>query len=97
MPKVQRSSYSASEKLQILQYAKNHGQRAAAQNFTIDHSMISRWEKQEETLKSAKGKNRRVGAGRKAKYPEAEASLKIWLIEFRKNGIAVTPKMVKLI
>ncbi|CAI2163975.1 15028_t:CDS:2, partial [Funneliformis geosporum] len=95
MPKVQRSSYSASEKLEILQYAKDHGQRAAARNFTIDHSMISRWEKQEEKLRSAKGKNRRVGAGRKAQYPEAEVSLKTWLIEFRKDGIAVTPKMVK--
>ncbi|CAI2188788.1 10617_t:CDS:2, partial [Funneliformis geosporum] len=52
-------------------------------------------EKQEEKLRSAKGKNRRIGAGRKAQYPEAEVSLKIWLIEFQKDGIAVTPKMVK--
>jgi len=96
MPKVQRSSYSASEKLKILQYAKLHGQRAAARNFTIDHSMISRWVKQEEKLKSARRKNRRVGSGRKAKYPEAEAHLKTWLLEFRKDGIAVTPKMVKV-
>ncbi|CAI2188495.1 2789_t:CDS:2, partial [Funneliformis geosporum] len=45
-------------------------------------------EKQEEKLRSAKGKNRRIGAGRKAQYPEAEVSLKIWLIEFQKDGIA---------
>ena len=96
MPKVQRSSYSASEKLKILLYAKERGQRAAARNFSIDHSMISRWEKHEDKLKSANGKNRRVGAGRKPQYPEAEASLKTWVIEFRKDGIAVTPKMVKI-
>ena len=96
MPKVQRSLYSASEKLKVLQYAKYHGQRAAARNFSIDHSMISRWEKQEDKLKSAKGKNRRIGAGRKAQYPEAETSLKMWLIEFRKDGIAVTSKMAKI-
>jgi len=95
MPKVQRSSYSASEKLEVLQYAKLHGLRAAARHFTIDHSMISRWQKKEEKLKSTRGKNRRVGARRKAHYPEAEASLKTWLLEFRKDGIAVTPKMVK--
>ncbi|GES78673.1 zinc finger protein 263 isoform X7 [Rhizophagus clarus] len=75
MPKVQRSSYSASEKLKILLYAKERRQRAAAWNFSIDHSMISR---------------------RKPQYSEAEASLKIWVIEFQKDGIAVTPKMVKI-
>ena len=56
MPKVQRSSYSASEKLKILQYAKERGQRAAARNFSIDHSMISRWEKWKDKLKTANGK-----------------------------------------
>jgi len=41
MLKVQRSSYSAFEKLEILQYVKLHGLRVAARHFTIDHSMIS--------------------------------------------------------
>uniref|UniRef100_U9UQ74 Uncharacterized protein n=1 Tax=Rhizophagus irregularis (strain DAOM 181602 / DAOM 197198 / MUCL 43194) TaxID=747089 RepID=U9UQ74_RHIID len=31
MPKIQSSSYSAIEKLRVLQYAKNHDQRATAQ------------------------------------------------------------------
>ena len=42
MPKIQRSSYSAAEKLKVLQYAKDHGTRVAARHFNIDHSMISR-------------------------------------------------------
>jgi hypothetical protein len=29
-------------------------------------------------------------------YPETETNLKMWLIEFWKNGIAITPKMIKL-
>ncbi|CAI2190496.1 18083_t:CDS:2, partial [Funneliformis geosporum] len=52
-------------------------------------------EKQEEKLRFAKGKYRCVGAERKEQYSEAEVSLKIWLIEFQKDGIAITPKMVK--
>ena len=96
MPKVQRSSYSASEKLKILQYAKERGQRAATRSFSIDHSMISHWEKWKDKFKTANGKNWHVGAGRKPQYPEAETNLKTWLIEFRKDGIAVTPKMVKI-
>ncbi|CAB4415039.1 unnamed protein product [Rhizophagus irregularis] len=52
-------------------------------------------QQQEEKLKSAKGKNRHIGAGRKARFPEAEESLKTWVLEFRMDGIAVTPNMVK--
>ena len=48
MPKIQRSSYSAAEKLEVLRYAKDHGTRVAARHFNIDHSMISRWGKIEE-------------------------------------------------
>lgn len=95
MSKIRRSSYSASEKLKILKYAKNHGQREAARHFSIDHSMISRWKNREDKLKSAKGESRRIGAGRKANYPEAEASLKNWLIELQNDGIAVTSKVAK--
>ena len=41
MPKIQRSFYSVSEKLEVLQYAKLYSLRAASRHFTIDHSMIS--------------------------------------------------------
>ncbi|CAG8459212.1 19739_t:CDS:2 [Rhizophagus irregularis] len=47
----------------------------------------------EEKLKSAKGKNRHIGAERKARFPEAEESLKTWVLEFRMDGIAVTLNM----
>jgi len=57
-----RSSYSAAEKLKVLQYAKDHGKRVAARHFNIDHSMISRWGKIEEKLKLAKGQNRCIGS-----------------------------------
>lgn len=98
MPKVKRSSYSVAEKLQVLQYAKQYGLRPAGRHFTIDHSMISRWQKQKEELELVKKrKRRRIGnnLGRKAQYSEAEADLKAWIVEFRQDGIAVTPKIVK--
>ena len=56
MPKVKRSSYSVAEKLQVLQYAKQYGLRPAGRHFTIDPSMISRWQKQEEELDLVKKK-----------------------------------------
>jgi len=79
--KVQYFSYSASKKLKILKYAKLYDLRAAVHYFTIDHSIISCWKKKEK-LKTAKGKNQRIGAERKAHYSEAETCLKTWLLEF---------------
>lgn len=80
MPKRQRCSYTAQEKLTIIQYAKNNSIRAAAQKYNIDHSQISRWCQKEEELASAQGKNKRVGAGKKPLYPKAEEKLKKWII-----------------
>ncbi|PKC05360.1 hypothetical protein RhiirA5_421012 [Rhizophagus irregularis] len=57
---------------------------------------IHLFSKQEEKLKSAKGKNRHIGAERKARFPEAEESLKTWVLEFRMDGIAVTLNMFLL-
>jgi hypothetical protein len=40
-------------------------------------------------------KSKRVGAGRKAFYPEAEKKLYTWIIEQRKRGLAVTYTTIK--
>ena len=40
-------------------------------------------------------KSKRVGAGRKAFYPEAEKKLYVWIIEQRKRGLAVTYATIK--
>ncbi|CAG8622067.1 3482_t:CDS:2, partial [Diversispora eburnea] len=45
MPKKQRCSYTAQEKLTIIQYAKNNGIRNVARKYNIDHSQISPEEK----------------------------------------------------
>jgi len=49
--------FSQMTKYSVLPSISKRGQRAAARNFSIDHSMISRWEKHEDKLKSANGKN----------------------------------------
>ena len=41
-------------------------------------------------------KSKRVGAGRKAFYPEAEKKLYTWIIEQRKRGLAVTYTTIKI-
>jgi hypothetical protein len=97
MSKTKRLSYSVAEKLKVLQYAEQNGFRAAERHFDIDHSMISRWHKNKEKFEAAKKKSRRIGEnlGRNAQYPEAEADLNAWILEYRQDGIAVTTKVAK--
>ncbi|CAG8733071.1 17722_t:CDS:1, partial [Acaulospora morrowiae] len=97
MSKTKRISYSVAEKLKVLQYAEQNGFRTAERHFDIDHSMISRWHKNKEKLEAAKKKSRRIGEnlGRNAQYPEAEADLNAWILEYRQDGIAVTTKVAK--
>ena len=95
MPKTNRSSYTAAEKIIIINYAKTHGVRSAGRHFTIDNSMISRWIKDASKFHHAAKKCRRVGSGAPAAYPAAEEALVKWVLEFRQNGLAVTMSMIK--
>ncbi|CAG8737589.1 5819_t:CDS:2, partial [Acaulospora morrowiae] len=67
-------------KKEIVDYARNHRNNQAAKHFDIDHGMTS----------EIKEKSKRVGSGRKALFPEAEKKLYTWIIQQRKEGLAVT-------
>ena len=52
--------------------------------------MVSRWVSASSKWTSeTKKKSRRVGSGRKALFPEAEKRLYTWIIQQRKQGLAV--------
>src|SRR5437763_765047 len=95
MPKINRSSYTAAEKIEIIAYANIHGVRSAGRHFTIDHSMISRCIKDTPKFHNASKKCRRVGSGAPAAYPAVEEALVKWILKFRQNGLAVTINMIK--
>ena len=89
--KRNRNSYTIEQKKEVVTYAKQHGRNKAARNFNLDSSMVGRWVKASEGWITEINQNsKRVGAGRKAFYPEAEKRLCKWLIEQRKQGLAVT-------
>jgi molybdopterin-guanine dinucleotide biosynthesis protein A len=61
-----------------------------AEQFDIHRSMVGRWVKASLTWNvETNGKSKRVGSGRKAFFPEAEKRLYDWIIEQRKQGLAV--------
>src|SRR2546429_7626430 len=55
-----------------------------------NHGMVSRWVSASSKWTSeTKKKSKRVGSGRKALFPEAEKRLYTWIIQQRKQGLAV--------
>ncbi|CAI9739892.1 transposable element with KRAB [Octopus vulgaris] len=92
---AKRSSYKISYKLRVLDYAKEHGNRAAARVFgpPPTEKMIRVWRQQEEQLMRAqKGKhNLRCPAPH---WPELEDDIKTWMLDERNSGRSVSTKMI---
>ena len=90
-PKVKRTSYTLKFKREVVNYAKQHSKSVAANQFNLDISMIGRWVKASVNWTTEKNdKKKKIGSGRKALYPEAEKVLYNWIIEQRKQELAVT-------
>ena len=85
-----RNSYSVERKKEVIAYAKSHGNNQAARHFDIDCGMVSRWVSASSKWTSeTKAKSKRVSSGRKALFPAAEKKLYTWIIQQRKQGLAV--------
>jgi hypothetical protein len=92
-----RSSYSIEQKKQVVTYAKSNGRNEAARHFQLNGSMVGRWIKASENWTTETRRyTMKVGSGRKALYLEAEKKLYNWIIEQRKQGLAVTYTTVKI-
>ncbi|KAJ7324288.1 hypothetical protein JRQ81_017308, partial [Phrynocephalus forsythii] len=93
--KQKRGAYTAAFKLKVVEYAKQHGNRAAARHFgePPTECTIREWRKMEEKLKTlSKTKcNFRRGI---AKWPKLEEQVKEFVLNHRKAGIALSTKMI---
>jgi DDE superfamily endonuclease len=88
---AKRSSYSVEQKKKVVAYAKTNGRNQAARHFQLNASMVGRWTKaSKKWTTETKRYALKVGSGRKAFFPEAEKNLYTWIIEQRKQGLAVT-------
>ncbi|CAB4441714.1 unnamed protein product [Rhizophagus irregularis] len=67
-------------------------------HFQLNGSMVGRWIKASEnwTTEIRRHTIKVISSGRKAFYPEAEKKLYTWIIEQRKQGLAVTYTTVKV-
>ena len=80
----------------MVEYAVQHGRNIAAVNFNLDASMVGRWIKASSNWTAeTNNKSKRIGFGRRAFYSEAEKRLYTWIIEQRKQVLAVTYEIMQ--
>ena len=89
---TKRESYTTSEKLKIIQFAEEHGNRAAQREFGNAESNVRFWRTSKEKLQKMP-RVQRADRGRKAAWPRLKQDLMAWITEKRNNGLAILPAM----
>jgi len=92
---TKRQSYTVSDKLRIVNFAEQHGNRAAEREFGVSESNVRLWRKSKENLEKMP-RLKRANRGKKAAWPELEVDLLEWITEKRSNGLAILPSLVRL-
>ncbi|XP_035209984.1 uncharacterized protein LOC118184424 [Stegodyphus dumicola] len=95
MSKQKRLAYKVAFKLEVIKFAKEHGNRAAERHFgpPPTEKMIREWRKQEDQLQKL-DKSKHTLRGPTAKWPELEVEVKEWITRHRQNGLSVSTKMM---
>jgi len=93
--KERQLSYSIAFKIKVVNYAEKHGNWAAERHFgpPLTQKMIREWRKQRKDLIKA-DKSKKPLRSCAPKWPKLEEYVKKWIIDHRKNGIAVSIKMI---
>ena len=95
LTRTKRQSYTVSDKLRIVNFAEQHGNRAAEREFGVSESNVRLWRKSKENLEKMP-RLKQANRGKKAAWPELEVDLLEWITEKRNNGLAILPSLVRL-
>lgn len=90
-----RASYSAKFKLQVVNFAQEHGNREAGRKFDVDERNVRRWMQSKDALKNT-SQNRQSFRGKKAKYPDLEMQLLDYVRTARKDGFSISTEMLQI-
>ena len=95
MAKQVRQSYTVSEKLRIIHFAEEHGNRAAQRESCVNESNVHLWHRNKENLEKMP-RLKRANRGKKAVWPELEKDRLEWVMEKRNNGLAILPTLERI-
>ena len=96
MPKTKRHAYDAAFKTKAIKIAEQDGNRAAARELGVDESMVRRWRLKKGDLAICKSTTKKIGCGRKARWPQLEDQLEDWVHIQRADGRAVSTLQIRL-
>lgn len=88
-------SFTASEKWNIVEYAFQHGKRAAGWHFNVNEANVPNWKKQYDKLKTVL-RNKCANCGKSAKFPELETGLYHWICNKRDEGFGVSTTGIRI-
>ena len=79
-----------------MNYTEKHGNRAAERRFgsPLTEKMMREWRTQRKDLIKADKSKKKTLRSCAPKWPKLEEYVKNWIIDHRKNGIAVSTKMI---
>lgn len=89
------NSYTAGYKLKVIEYALEHGKRAAGRKFDVDEKCVRRWCAQKEALRNTNS-TKRAFRGEQCKFPDLEEDLLHYVTEVRNDGLALTTDMLRV-
>ena len=97
-PKKIRKMYSKGQKKKVAEYTHFYGVRKAAKKFSVGHSNVVRWRKEEVgRIRNPGKRSRRCGQGRKLTYPkDLEDKLVAWMLEKRETDcVAISTQAIR--
>ena len=97
-PKKIRKMYSKGQKKKVADYARFHGVRKAAKKFSVGHSNVVRWQKEEVSrIRNPVKRSHKCGQGRKLTYSkELEDKLVAWILEKRETDcVAISTQVIR--
>ncbi|KAH9364765.1 hypothetical protein HPB48_019440 [Haemaphysalis longicornis] len=90
-----RKSYTAKFKRAAVNYAEQHGNRAAGRHFDVTEKIVRTWRQSANKLQAMKS-SKRADRGKKARWPELEGCLHTWVLEQRAQGFGKAGLLVSV-
>ena len=90
-----RQSYTIQFKKDIVSYAVNHGNRAAASKFNIEPKRVREWRSVAEKFNTVRVNRKRLdGGGRNCLDAELEEEVACWVYSMHQKVLHVSRKMI---
>lgn len=90
-----RRAFTTKEKLAAIAFAESHGNRAAGREFTVDESCVRQWRRQKAKLQTMPT-TKKADRGSSEKFPTVEEHVLEWVLDRRRQGIAVSTVEIRL-